>query len=109
MELSSFFHHAVKHTAVHALWMIPMAAVMMPSPALGSSVVGALDMMVTNTFNFFAEGGFSELVDNTLEGDFWDAGYSVGDGSMDMSGHAGHLPVSDDGPDLSDDVMELLK
>lgn len=81
------FKHAVKHSVTHALWMLPMAMVMMPSPALASGLVGSFDMMLTNGFNFFAEGGFSTLVENTLEGNFWDEGYSLFDGSMSMDGH----------------------
>ena len=109
MKLSDMFGHAVKHGAMHALWMLPMAMIMMPSPALASGLVGSLDMMLTNGFNFFADGGFSTLVENTLNGNFWEEGYSPFDGSMDMSGHAEHLSVPEGGPDLSADALELLK
>ena len=100
MSLMSTFGHVAKHTALHAAWMVPMAAVMMmpgvaaaagaaagAGPALGSTVVGSLDMMLTNGFNFFADGAFSTLIENTLNGVFWDPSYAVGDGSMSMAGH----------------------
>lgn len=81
--LSKIFHHAV----THAVWMVPMALVMMPTPALASGFIGGLDMMLTNGFNFFADGTASQLIENTLNGVFWDPDYSIFDGSMGMEGH----------------------
>ncbi len=103
--LSNIFGHVAKHWAIHTLWMIPMAVMMMATPAPLGALAGAFEMLTKSFWGFFFEGGIVDLFNNTVSGDLWG---SYEWGSMDMSEHASHNTAPSSAPVLSDSAKQIL-
>lgn len=84
MSLVETFGHVAKHAAVHMMWMVPMAVMMVPSPTLAGSLAGSFEMITTSMWNFAVDGGAVEMFNATVSGDagFW-GGYEWGVANME--------------------------
>jgi len=92
---------------MHAVWMVPMAAMMLPSPTLLGSLSGAFEMLTTGMYDLARDGGIAELFNNTVSPDVaLMGGYEWG--SMDMSAHAAHGAGAVAAPKLAADAMSIL-